>query len=304
MYESDDPRSRLSTASDGPAAAAGAPRAFGTSSYAHFYKTAPQEEGDHARTWYVRGQNFIIAYSKVEPGARFDRTGQVDEYILLMPDPKSAATVGARGESQAIQGYTITIVPPGDSSIEITGGGEIYRLFSTQSADLVAKVSNPEAYVGAHPQIPPFQPWPEPVGGFKIRSYSLDVPDTPGRFGKIWRSTTFMVNVFAPAEARDTKKLSPHEHADFEQCSLATGGSYVHHLRWPWTANQADWHEDEHEVCGSPSVAVIPPRVIHTSAGQDKTNWLVDIFAPPRKDFSLMDGWVLNADEYPMPQDS
>jgi hypothetical protein len=70
--------------------------------------------------------------------------------------------------------------------------------------------------------------------------------------------------------------------------------------RWPWTANQHDWRDDEHADVGAPSVCVIPPRVIHTSAPfAPEGNVLVDIFAPPRMDFSDMPGWVLNADEYP-----
>jgi hypothetical protein len=296
MYEADDPRSRLSTADGG----AGPVSAFAASSYGRFYASPPEESGDRQRNWYTRGQNFVVCYSEVEPGAVFERSAQPDEYVLLLHDPDMSATVEANGETVEVPGYTITFIPPGDSRITCTAGGRVVRLVSSRSDDLTARVSNADKYAGPHPQVPPFEPWPEPLGGWHIRSYSLDVPDQEGRFGKIFRCSTFMVNVFPPQGPRDVTKLSPHHHDDFEQCSLALEGWYMHHLRWPWTANQHDWRDDEHERCDSPSVCVIPPKVIHTSAPSDPgSNVLVDIFAPPREDFSDMPGWVINAADYP-----
>lgn len=297
MYETDDPRSRLSTAT-GDAAR---PAAFGESSYARFYATEPQEAGSCHRTWYTRGQNFVVCYTQAEAGAVFERRGQVDEYVLLLPDAETGVEVTAGLDARAIEGFTVTMVPPGDSRIEVTRGGTVIRLISTQSSDIAAKAVNGDKYAGPHPQIPPFRSWPAPPGGWQLRSYSLDVPDQEGRFGKIFRCSTFMVNVFPPQMGpRDPAKLSPHHHDDFEQCSLAVGGIYEHHLRWPWTADKAQWQDDQHEVCGTPSVCIIPPKVIHTSAAVDPgVNLLIDIFAPPRRDFSDMPGWVLNADDYP-----
>jgi hypothetical protein len=296
MYEVDDPRSRLSTAGGGT----GPISAFAESSYGRFYADPPQESGEGQRTWYTRGQNFVVCYSEVEAGTVFERKGQVDEYVLLLHDPEMSATVEANGETVEVPGYTITMIPPGDSRVTCKAAGRIVRLITTRNRDIEAKANNAGKYAGPHPQVPDFEPWPDPVGGWKIRSYSLDVPDEPGRFGKIFRCTTFMVNVFPPQGPRDVTKLSPHHHDDFEQCSLALEGWYMHHLRWPWTANQHDWREDEHERVSSPSVCVIPPKVIHTSAPSDQgDNVLVDIFSPPREDFSDMPGWVLNAEDYP-----
>src|SRR5690606_23916251 len=93
-----------------------------------------------------------------------------------------------------------------------------------------------------------------------------------------------------------------HTHDDFEQGSLAVHGAYIHHIRYPWTVNMREWREDEHVVASAPSLCVIPPKVVHTSqAVGERGMQLVDIFAPPRDDFSLRSGLVCNAEEYPLP---
>lgn len=303
MYNANDPRSTLAanTVASAPAATT-----FAAANYARFYEEPAQEEGAQGRTWYARGQAFLIAYSEARTGGEFGRVGQPDEYMLLLPDDDSAVEIIAGEHRETVSGRALVVLPPGDSTIKALADGRLVRLFSTQSADLAAKCSNAAAYVVDHPNVPPFQPWPEPVGGYKVRIYKLaDVPKQEGRFGCLFRCTTLMVNLFDVSPPRDVTKLSPHHHDDFEQGSLALKGTYTHHIRWPWTSNMHEWRADDHEVCGTPSIAIIPPPTIHTSRGMDpEGNQLVDIFAPPRMDFSLKPGWVLNADEYPMPAQS
>ena len=299
MYADTDPRSRLGYGGG----TSSAPGRFAASEYARFYQTEPQETGPGLRTWYARGQNFIVAVSEAKPGAVLERKGHVDEYVAILQDRGKGAEIDANGQHTSVEGHSLVILPPGDSRILLPEGGRIVRLITTRSADLAAKCSNAAAYAEPHPYIPPLESWPDPPGGFRVRAYSLDVPPKEGRFGQIWRCTTFMVNVFPPVGPRPLNQLSPHHHDDFEQCSLAIEGSFFHHLRWPWTADIADWRADEHEHCASPSIVVIPPRAIHTTAAHEpEGNVLVDIFSPPRMDFSKVEGWVLNADEYPMPE--
>ena len=300
MYDTSDPRATLAPPRAGqPMPAAG----YAPPSYVRFYETPPQEDGPEGRTWYARGQTFVIAYTAAADGARLSRQGQPDEYVLLLPDAATSATVTAGSTREHCAGHAVIFVPPGDSEIEIHGGGRAVRLFTTASADLVARCPNNAAYEPANPLIPPLAAWPAPKDGFRIRRYGLDVAVEPGRFGRIFRGSTFMVNYLDPRHGpRDITKLSPHHHDDFEQCSLALDGEFIHDLRWPWTPNMHHWREDEHAFCGSPSVAVIPPPAIHTTRAQAAgLNQLVDIFCPPRMDFSSKPGWVLNADDYPMP---
>jgi hypothetical protein len=299
MYDKTDPRSALSAAKPASVMAS----EFAGAEYAKFYETEPDETGPEGKSWYARGQNFVIVYSEAAPGAVFERKNQIDEYVVLLPDPQTRGVAKAVGQTKELAGYSVTFLPPGNSSLQLAQGGRLVRMFTTRSKDVAEKSSNAQSYGAAHPNIPAFQPWPEPKAGWAIRSYSLDVPDEPGRFGRIFRCTTFMVN-YLPSQKgpRDITKLSPHHHDDFEQCSLALQGAFTHHLRWPWTVDMNAWRKDDHEYCGSPSVTVIPPPAIHTSRGMEQgVNQLVDIFSPPRVDFSMKPGWVLNSDDYPMP---
>ena len=302
MYDTTDPRAALAASSRVISDAAPATE-FAPADYLKFYQLPPVEGDPLAKSWYGRGQNFLVAYTRAEPGAVLARTAQPDEYCILLPDAATEVIVQAGVQKETISGYRIVFVPPGDSRIEVTKGGQVVRLFSPKAQDISTLCPNAAAYAVPQPNTALLEPWPEPVGGFKIRSYSLDVPPTPGRFGRIFRCTTLMVNYLDPwVGPRETTKLSPHHHDDFQQGSLALEGEFVHHLRWPWTTDMNRWRNDDHELCGSPSLAVIPPPAIHTTQAIGKgVNLLVDLFSPPRIDFSQKPGWVLNAADYPMP---
>lgn len=297
MYDKSDPRAALAAVKTGAAATTFAGADFGL-----FYETAPQLDAEGVRSWLTRGQNFLVAQSQAGSGGSVARQAQTDEYVLLIMDRDTPAVIEANGETVTVEGHALVIIPPGDSRITLPKGGSFSRIFSTASADLNALCSNAGSYALPHPNVTLLQNWPDPVGGFRIRAYDLDVPPTPGRFGRIFRCTTLMVNVLDPQNGpRDVTKLSPHHHDDFEQGSLSLAGAFTHHLRWPWTTDLNAWREDQHALVNSPSLTVIPPPAIHTSRGMDAgLNQLIDIFSPPRVDFSNQ-GWVLNADEYPAP---
>ncbi|WP_433502879.1 hypothetical protein ACQP04_24340 [Pseudonocardia halophobica] len=301
-YGPDDPRSQLS-ASPVRAAEPNAP-----AQYVDFTALAPDEISDQgSRTWWVRGQNFALAYTHARAGEALQRGGQPDEYVVLFPHDSAVAKLTAASDEAAVQGAAMVVVPAGDSRVEVTTDTAVVRLFSAASPELLARCRNHADYVEPHPNVAAFAPWPAPVDGPALRVYPVAAhPYEQGRFGRLFRCSTFMVNLFDPDFGpRDPAKLSPHHHDDFEQCSLAVDGQYVHHIRNPWTPDMADWREDEHVHVASPSVAIIPPPSVHTSqsVGQVR-NQLIDIFCPPRHDFSAKPGWVINAAEYPVPEQS
>jgi hypothetical protein len=273
--------------------------------HARHYAEPPQKTEGGTRHWVTRAANFVTVVSEAASGAMLTRDNP-DEYMVLLP-PGTEAVVNANGERVESKGESLVIVPPGESAITVRKAGTVVRIFSSKASDLMAAAKNAATYRDGAPEVTPVTPWHDPVGGFRLRHYDLGriaSPDPSPLKMRVFRSTNLMINIFIPwTTRRDERKLSPHSHEDFEQMSLALKGKFVHHLRYPWSPDKTRWREDEHERYDSPSVLVIPARVIHTTQDVGEgTTWLIDIFAPPRLDFSSKPGFVLNAAEYPMPQ--
>jgi mannose-6-phosphate isomerase-like protein (cupin superfamily) len=304
MYDSTDPRSALATATAAPPAPKGG-HAIAATQYVELPDTPPQEVSPAgSRTWYVRGQNFVLAHTDLVAGDSLTRTGQEHEYVVLLTEPGTHVRIDADGATHEVAERAVVVVPPGGSTITAVADTTVTRLFDHRSQDVLDQAVNGAAYSEPDARVAPLVPWPEPVGGHRVRVYPIDtIPVEPARFGRIFRTSAFMVNLLDLQQGpRDPEKLSPHHHDDFEQCSYAVEGRFVHHIRTPWGGRRSQWRDDEHREVGSPSVTIIPPPVVHTSEAVDAgRNQLIDIFCPPREDFSAQPGWVLNADEYPAP---
>lgn len=301
MYDRSDPRSALTP--DAPATVA-PDTPIATPTYAEFDGPPACDDEKSGRTWAVRGQNFVLTLSRTSAGQVLERPDQEHEYVVLLTDAAAHVVVEAAGATEDVRGTAMVVVPPGPSAVRAVADTAVVRLFDHRSADVAALAVNADDYAGPHARVAPLEPWPAPEGGDRVRVYRPDdVPAEPGRFGRIYRTRSFMVNFLDPFDGpRPRNKLSPHHHDDFQQCSLAVSGEFEHHIRTPWTPDMDQWRPDEHRTVGSPSATVIPPPTVHTTrACGGGRNQLIDIFSPPRTDFSAQDGWVLNAADYPAP---
>jgi hypothetical protein len=302
-YDQNDPRAQLANA--GPTTQrATASDAAAPPEYFEFSELEPDEILPLGTpSWIVRSQTCCLVYSAAAAGERLCRVDQPDEYVAVLvstpTQPAAQLTATAGGETGSPT--TPSSWCAGRQRARDTSPGVIVRVFSTRDRSL-ARARNGPAHAEAHPHATPFAPWPAAPDGDRLRVYRLaDAPVDPARFGNIYRCRTVMVNVI-PVDpgARDPAKLSPHHHDDFEQLSLQLDGDYVHHIRTPWTTDFGSWRDDEHRHCTSPSVTIIPPPTVHTSQGVgEHRHQLVDIFCPPRLDFSTKPGWVLNHADYP-----
>lgn len=302
MYAQDDPRSSLATAT-APAATSG--DAIAAAQYFDFHQLAtPDADTADGRTAIVRGQNVVLVHTDARAGDDLDNGTLDGELAIVVTGASPAFSVLTDAGATVVDAPGLVVVPPGASRISVRGDGPLVRLVEATEPAWRDRAANAAAYAQDHPRVALLRRWPEPTGGSAVRFYRLDeVPDEPSRFGRIFRTRSFMVNFIPEVTGpRDPRKLSPHTHDDFEQLSLAVQGEYVHHIRTPWLTDSTAWREDEHVRLPSPSVAIIPPPTVHTSAASAPgVNQLIDIFSPPRVDFSQKPGWVLNADDYPMP---
>lgn len=251
-----------------------------------------------SRTWSVCGRNFVIAITELRAGDRLAEHDVPEEYVLLV---EGDVMVGVEHDDRApvsVSEPALLVVPAGTSAVQAAASTTVTRVFTARCDEQMRRAVNHEAGVDLRAA-----PLPEltTAGDEEIRVHRLsDVPDEQGRLGRIFRTTSLMVNWFPVHEGpRDTERLSPHSHEDFEQMSVTLVGHYAHHLRVPWTPRMSEWRDDEHVQVSSPSITLIPPTVVHTTRAVGAgPHTLIDVFAPPREDF-LAEGWVLNAGEYP-----
>ena len=272
---------------------------FREPSVGRYYDEAPQLTGKGIRSWITRGANFAIVVTEGEAGVSFSGTA-VDEQFVYALD--GGVTVTAGTASEALDVEDLAILPPGNWTIQFEQAGHVVQQITTDEA-LAKLAANAARYGDGAPEVAKTAPWPEPVGGYRLRRYSTLEAYARGGMVHAFRTRKLMMVPYARfLEPRDETQLSPHSHVDFEQGSIALEGQWLHHLRVPWTPDRRTWRPDVHLEIGSPSTTIIPAGVIHTSQGiAGEGMRLIDVFAPPRVDFSER-GWVDNAADYPMPQ--
>ena len=251
-----------------------------------------------SRSWSVCGRNFVVSVTQLQADDPLREDDVHDEHIVLVPGDAVVSVEHDTAASLLVSQPSLVVVPAGTSTLCATSPTTVARVFTSRCVTQMARANNYSA--GFDPRTSPL---PEPVadGTDHIRVYPLrDFPEEPGRLGTIFRTNSLMVNWF-PVQSgpRDTEQLSPHAHADFEQLSLTLAGTFVHHLRVPWTPRMSEWRHDKHATVGSPSMTLIPPTVVHTTRAVGAgLHTLIDVFAPPRDDFDAK-GWVVNAGDYP-----
>lgn len=263
-----------------------------------YYQEPPQQQGKGWRRWITRAANFAILYTEAAAGASLSNRFNDEHFSYSLG---SGVHVAAGGEMATLGEEDLAILPPGECALHFDRPARVIQVITAQES-LVTSASNAQTYADGAQEVAPVVAWPQPVGGYRLRTYSTRQGYARGGLVHAYRTRKLMIVPYERfLEPRDETQLTPHAHADFEQASVALEGQWLHHLRVPWTANRHHWRPDRTVDIASPSATVIPAGVIHTSQGIAGDGMrLIDVFAPPRVDFSQK-GLVDNAAEYPMP---
>jgi hypothetical protein len=260
---------------------------------------APQHTDPNGlATWVLRSDSFVVALTPINRPVTVIREHNPDEYMLVVP-PGLCAEVTAGAEMASSDGDGLFIVPRGHSEVRFSGQGLLTRVFSSQCLDFLALAVNAAQYVASGVAPPP---QPPQVSAGRLQHYQLaDHIDGANGISRVFRSDRLMLNVMVPyAGPRDPRKLFPHAHDDHEQITVCAAGRFVHHLRRPWAPDSTEWQTDRHLEVGSPSALLIPAQIIHTTQAMEAGCRIIDVFGPPRTDFSQIPGMVRNAQHYPV----
>src|SRR5438477_356857 len=122
-------------------------------------------QGDGASTWYVRAQNFVIAYSTLPPGASLSVASSDDEYFMVLVE--GAVEVESDSGSGQASGDAVIIVPPGKSRVRSSQGATLFRVFAPPTPELLKYCLNAGSYEAPHDNVAPLVPWPTPPDGYK-----------------------------------------------------------------------------------------------------------------------------------------
>jgi len=261
----------------------------------------PAETRGGSRHWLSRSQNAVVEWIEAGAGARaFEVASEAEIMVLLLT---IGAAIDGAGERVRAAGRSLCILPPGRFSIAPDGAGAC-TVFASTRGDLAGRrVINQATCAQPDPRVAPVGAPYRRLKAPGIEVIALDEVAAPAGNPrlKMFQSATLSINWVEYPGPRDRTALSPHSHADFEQISLAAAGDFVHHFRVNWSKNANRWRDDVHARVPSPSVAVIPVHLVHTTEGVGaERHLLIDVFAPPRRDF-IAKGWVANAADYAPP---
>jgi mannose-6-phosphate isomerase-like protein (cupin superfamily) len=253
--------------------------------------------GEDCTTTVARSNSFTVVWSRADRDSLFAIEAPTEYFVLLIDAGAQLVCGDAEVTAPA---RSVCVLPGGYSQVRSLERGRVIRLFAPAPACIATEVGlGGDRCDALKPIFPAFAN----AERSKIQVYPIDqMPHSRGMpRAKLFQCATLSINWVEYHGPRDRSDLSPHSHVDFEQGSLAVEGEFVHHLRAPWGPDASGWRGDEHLAVGPGTVAFIPPSIIHTTEGVgQRRHLLIDIFAPPRRDF-IAKRQILNSELYREP---